>query len=87
MKKHNEKIDIKIKKFIDKNFGDEIEYCYLKEGNKGTLIYTRENEIIVHKIKSQDHLLQELIMLKEERDFLLSQNNEMLEEQAKVEIK
>lgn len=70
--------ELKIKKFIDKNFGDEIEYCLIKEPKHNILVYEKCRKMTILKIKNMDHLIQELIMLKEERDFLLQENNEIL---------
>lgn len=68
------------KTFIDKNFGDFIEYIFIKDKEKRTLVYGKNEEITILRLRNMDHLIQELIMLKEERDFLLEENFELLEQ-------
>lgn len=75
------------KTFIDKNFGDYIEYIFIKDKEKRTLVYGKNEEITILRLRNMDHLIQELIMLKEERDFLLEENFELLEQLEKEQEK
>lgn len=77
---------LKLKKFIDKNFGDEIEYCLIREKEHSILVYGRSREMTIFRIENMDHLIQELIMLKEERDFLLQENDELLDDLEAIKI-
>lgn len=78
MKNNSKNSNLKVKKFIDKNFGEEIEYCLIREKKQSILVYGKGKQLNIFRIVNMDHLIQELIMLKEERDFLLQENEELL---------
>ncbi len=85
-KKKNEKC-VKLKTFIDKNFGERIEYCLIREGKSNILIYSNGKENVIFRTRNMDHLLQEFIMLKEERDFLRQENIELLNDIEQIKCK
>lgn len=57
-------------KFIDENFGEEIEYILVWDDEKFILIYNVNEELTVKEYKKINELLEEFLKNKNELDFL-----------------
>ena len=68
-------------KFIDENFGEEIEYILVWDDEKFILIYNVNEELTVKEYKKINELLEEFLKNKNELDFLRN-----LTKQQEIEI-
>lgn len=67
----------KLRKFIDSNYGEEVEYILIREENENIIIFEDANTIHIIRYRNERSLIEKLIETKIESNFF----NDMLDEQ------
>lgn len=74
-------------KFIDENFGEEVECVLIWDNNSFILITLFEDEIKIAEYKDVEDFIKEFLSNKNELDFLREQIEEISDERSKGENK
>ena len=74
-------------KFIDENFGEEVECVLIWDNNSFILITLFEDEIKIAEYKDVEAFIKEFLLNKNELDFLREQIEEISDERSKGENK
>jgi len=73
----------KIRKFIDSNYGEEVEYILIREENENIIIFEDSNTIHIIRFRNERSLIEKLIETKIENNFF---NNMLDEQENDIEI-
>lgn len=73
----------KLRKFIDSNYGEEVEYILIREENENIIIFEDDKIIHIIRYRNERSLIEKLIETKIESNFL---NNMLDEQENDIEI-
>lgn len=73
----------KLRKFIDSNYGEEVEYILIREENENIIIFEDSNTIHIIRFRNERSLIEKLIETKIENNFF---NNMLDEQENDIEI-
>ncbi len=73
----------KLRKFIDSNYGEEVEYILIREENENIIIFEDDNTIHIIRYRNERSLIEKLIETKIESNFF---NNMLDEQENDIEI-
>lgn len=73
----------KLRKFIDSNYGEEVEYILIREENENIIIFEDDKTIHIIRYRNERSLIEKLIETKIESNFF---NNMLDEQENDIEI-